>query len=151
MYTSREIGEEEHRDWFARMLLDPKSEYFVFEVNGQPSAVCALTDLDVEQSSSFWAAYMAPNAVPGTGAMMEFFLLDYAFGSRGLRKICGEVLATNKNVLSLHKSFGFTTEGVFVEQHHDGRQYVDVHRVALFAKEWPEIRKKYTKLLKIDG
>jgi len=151
MYTSHEIGAAEHDQWFSRMMGDQSCEYFIFEVNGKPSAVCALTDLNTSQKISFWAAYQAPDAVPGTGALMEFYLLDHAFEKRGLRKICGEVLATNKNVLSLHKSFGFTTEGIFIEQHYDGEGFIDVHRVGLFANQWPEIRKKYTKLLKIDG
>jgi len=149
MYTSHEIGLEEHRQWFARMMIDAQCEYFIFELNDSPCAVCALTDLNMEQKVSFWAAYMAPDAAPGTGALMEFYFLDYAFDERGLRKLCGEVLATNSNVLSLHKSFGFATEGVFVDQHFDGADYIDVHRVSLFANQWPEIRKKYTKLLRI--
>lgn len=151
MYTSHEIGLKEHQRWFTKMMSDQGCKYFIFEVNEQPSAVCALTDLNMNQKLSFWAAYMAPDAAPGTGAMMQFHLFDYAFGECGLRKICGEVFATNKNVLSLQKSFGFTTEGVFVEQHFDGERFIDVHRVALFAKQWLEIRKKYIKLLRIDG
>jgi len=151
MFTSHEIGEMEHRQWFAKMMDDQSCEYFIFEMNGRPSAVCALTDLDTSQKISFWAAYQAPDAAPGTGALMEFYMLDYAFFELGLRKICGEVFGSNKNVLSLHKSFGFTTEGVFIEQHYDGEAFIDIHRVGLFAKQWQEIRKKYTKLLKIDG
>lgn len=151
MYTSHEIGVVEHKQWFTRMMSDQSCEYFIFEVNGLPAAVCALTDLNIYQKTSFWAAYMSPDAAPGTGALMEFYLLDYVFGECGLRKICGEVFANNKNVLSLHKSFGFITEGVFVDQHFDGERFIDVHRVALFEKQWPEIKKKYTKLLRIDG
>jgi len=151
MYTSQVIEEKEHREWFDRMMADENSEYFIFEVNQTPAAVCALTDLDVSKQNSFWAAYQAPNASPGTGALMEFYLLDYAFCKRGLRKVSAEVLASNKNVLSLHRSFGFLTEGVFIEQHFDGERFLDVHRIGLFAKQWSEIRKKYIKLLRIDG
>lgn len=151
MFTSHEISEAEHLKWFEGMMSDKRCEYFIFEVAEQPSAVCALTDLNFSQKNSFWAAYQSPDAAPGTGALMEFYLLDYAFNQRGLHKVCGEVLASNKNVLSLHKSFGFSTEGVFIDQHFDGSDFVDVHRVALFSDQWSEIRKKYTKLLKIDG
>lgn len=151
MYTSQKIGVEEHSAWFRKMMVDDTCEYFIFEVNQLPSAVCALTHIHDEQNISNWAAYMAPEAPPGIGAFMEFYLLDYAFSERKFRKIWCEVLASNASVLSLHKSFGFKTEGIFVEQHFNGQDYIDIHRLGFFAKQWPEIRKKYIKLLKIDG
>ena len=150
MFTNHEITESEHRSWFEKMMVDSSSEYFIFEIDKISMGVCALTDLNLKQGTTFWAAYQSPHARPGTGALMEFYLLDYVFNDLGLRKICGEVLATNKNVTSLHKSFGFTTEGIFIKQHFDGQEYVDVHRFALFSDQWPEISKKYAKLLKIN-
>ena len=150
MFTNHEISESEHSSWFEKMMGDTSSQYFIFEMNDTPMGVCALTDLNLKQGTTFWAAYQSPDARPGTGALMEFDLLEYVFNDLGLRKICGEVLALNKNVISLHKSFGFVTEGIFIKQHFDGHDYIDVHRFALFSQQWPEISKKYAKLLKIN-
>jgi len=83
-----------------------------------------------------WGFYVAPDAAKGTGRALGVAALRYAFETLSLRKLCGEVIATNVRSLRFHEKLGFQREGVLREQHFDGKNHLDVHYFGLLIREW---------------
>ncbi|MGC9457315.1 MAG: UDP-4-amino-4,6-dideoxy-N-acetyl-beta-L-altrosamine N-acetyltransferase [Halothiobacillaceae bacterium] len=143
MYTHHAITPEEHRAWFGHMQADPTRRWYLYlDAGDEPAGVVYFTDIEPEGGTAFWGFYARPEAPPGIGMRMEYAALEHAFNELGLHKLNCEVLATNTAVVNLHKKCGFTREGVFREQHFDGEQHVDIIRLGLLAREWPEHRER---------
>ena len=143
MYTRHPISPEEHRAWFERMQADPTRRWYLYrDAGGEPAGVVYFTDIEPEGGTAFWGFYARPEAPAGTGKRILYAALELAFNELGLHKLNGEVLATNTVSVHLHEQCGFTREGVFREQHFDGEQHVDIIRLGLLAREWPEHRER---------
>lgn len=143
MYTRHLISPEEHRAWFERMQADPSRRWYLYhDANGEPVGVVNFTEIEPEAGTAFWGFYTRPGAPAGTGKRILYAALEYAFNELGLHKLNGEALATNAVSVHLHEQCGFIREGVFREQHFDGDQHVDIIRLGLLAREWPEHRER---------
>jgi UDP-4-amino-4,6-dideoxy-N-acetyl-beta-L-altrosamine N-acetyltransferase len=143
MYSHHEISLDEHRAWFARLQQDSSRRWYLFQDDtGSAQGVVYFTDIDTEQGTAFWGFYARPEAPSGTGLQILFAALNLAFTELGLHKLNGEVLADNQRSLPLHKKVGFSEEGRFREQHHDGANRIDIVRLGLLASEWPERREQ---------
>lgn len=140
MYTNHVISVEEHFRWFESLRNNETKLYFVFFLNGEACGVIGFTDLNVVKKISSWAFYANPNAVRGTGSLMEFNALDYAFNTLNLYKLRCEVLSFNNAVVKLHLKFGFKLEGQHRGAYYDGLDYHDVAHLGIFAHEWSEGR-----------
>ena len=141
MYSTHEIGEAEHRAWFARMQLDAQSRWFLHEdESGCPSGVVYFTQYRPENGSSFWGFYTGAEASPGTGTRLGIEALDKAFLELKLHKLNAEVLSTNERSLLFHKKLGFQQEGSFRDFHFNGERYIDVIRFGMLETEWPQAR-----------
>ena len=143
MYSHHEISLDEHRAWFQRLQQDPSRSWYLYrDDSGTFQGVVYFTDLDPAQATPFWGFYARPEAPSGTGLRMEFAALDTAFGEFALHKLSCEVLASNTAVVNMYKKVGFSEEGRFREQHHDGAQRIDIIRRGLLADEWPQHRER---------
>lgn len=146
MFRHHEISLEEHLAWFRNLKHDRSRQWFVYrDDTDTPQGVVYFTDIDATHESAFWGFYARPGAAIGTGLRMMMDAVDTGLGSLGLHKLNGEVLADNAASLHLHKKVGFTEEGRFREQHHDGTDRIDVVRLGLLAREWPAHRARLTK------
>lgn len=141
MYTHHEISTEEHHAWFNKLKNNPSVYWFLYRnSNDQPRGVVYLTQVDLYQGVAFWGFYASPDAPIGTGVRMSIEAVDFAFHKLGLHKLSAEVLANNYRSLRLHRNIGFIEEGLFREQHFDGKSYIDVYRFGMRSKEWPVCR-----------
>lgn len=140
MYTQHEISLEEHLNWWARNQARTEQKYFMYELAGTPAGIASFTGIDMQSKNSAWAFYASPLAPKGSGSKMEFLMLEYAFNELRLHKLFCEVLAFNTPVIKLHKKFGFSTEGIFRQQHKINGDFVDTYRLGIFAAEWQEHR-----------
>ncbi|SDB16428.1 UDP-4-amino-4,6-dideoxy-N-acetyl-beta-L-altrosamine N-acetyltransferase [Pseudomonas sp. NFACC13-1] len=135
MYTQHEISIEEHRTWFERASQDSKKHLLVFEKDEKPQGFVNITEL-----SSFgvvdWGFYIAPDAVKGTGRQLGETVLNYAFNSLKLHKVCGQALAFNERSIKFHYGLGFQQEGTLRDQHYDGENYHAVICFGLLRSEW---------------
>lgn len=152
-FTQHEISVEEHRAWFDRMQADPCSRWYLYrDKAGDPQGVVYFTNIDPEQGTAFCGFYARPGAPGGTGTRMLFEALEHAFGDLGLAKVMGEVIDGNEASLRLHQRCGFTHEGTFRAQFHDGEARRDVLRLGLLAEEWPEYREGVSRRVEyVDG
>ncbi len=136
MYTTHEIGDEEHRRWFEDGRRDPSKHLLVFERDGEPAGFVSLTQLrgtDVAE----WGFYLAPGAPPGSGAALGEAALEHAFEALGLHKVSGHALADNERSVRFHLRLGFRDEGLRRDHHQapDGSRH-SVACFGLLAEEW---------------
>jgi RimJ/RimL family protein N-acetyltransferase len=79
----------------------------------------------------------------GYGTDAKMILLNYAFNTLNLQKICSTVIAFNKRSLRYSLHCGYTIEGR--RPHHIFRngRYYDLIDLGLFKKDWLPFWKKY--------
>lgn len=140
MYNTHKISLGEHLKWWQKTQMDDSAQYFFYEYQGIACGVTCFKDIDSLSSQAMWGFYTSPNAPLGTGSRMELLMLDYAFNELNLHKLSCEVLDYNIAVVKLHKRFGFVEEEYFREHHFYQNQYVGVHRLAILADEWKQVR-----------
>lgn len=136
MYTTHEIGEEEHRRWFESGTADPFRHLLVHELGGEPMGFVNLAQLrgtDVAE----WGFYLSPGAPAGAGRALGEAALEYAFIVLGLHKVSGHALAENERSIRFHTRLGFRDEGVRRDHHlaDDGTRH-SVACFGLLAEEW---------------
>jgi len=141
MYSDQLISQEEHEEWFTRALVDRNSVYLVFLYELRPIGFISFTNISAVRTRCYWAFYLGEVDVPrGSGTVMEFYALDYAFLTLKIRKLCCEVFSFNNGVIKLHRKFGFVQEGLFVEHYKKNEEYEDIVCLAKFASSWAEER-----------
>jgi len=140
MFSTHQIAEAEHRQWFARQQADPTRRLWLFLRGGQPLGFVHFSGV-APGGVADWGFYAAPGAPKGTGRALGQTALARAFGSEQLHKVCGQVLAGNTVSLAFHRRLGFAEEGVLRQQHRsadpDGAHYHDVHCFGLLRADWP--------------
>jgi hypothetical protein len=99
--TTHVISAEEHARWWASR----RQNVLIFQDETGPAGVVIF-------DGTTWSFYLD---VEGLGSRMlpawmrlEKEAVEYAFGTLGLDSLGGETLADNKQVLALHRRFGFT-------------------------------------------
>lgn len=111
--TTHEIGADEHRAWWARATTDPTKRVLIFEHDGVPAGVVLFSHIDPDEKSATWGFYLDVAGLTGAGALLPAWMrleadaVAYAFDELGLDRLGGETLASNKQVLALHRRFGF--------------------------------------------
>jgi hypothetical protein len=98
--TTHEIQPAEHAAWWARRT----SEVLIYEEDGVPAGVVIF-------NGTTWSFYLdveglGPRLLPAW-MRLEKEAVEYAFGTLGLETLGGETLEENKQVLALHRRFGF--------------------------------------------
>ncbi|WP_039462119.1 UDP-4-amino-4,6-dideoxy-N-acetyl-beta-L-altrosamine N-acetyltransferase [Vibrio navarrensis] len=149
MYTSHEITLAEHQSWFRHLQEDKSKIYFLVRLNDEPVGVVGFSEINKVKGIATWAFYASPKAPRGTGSLMEYHALEYAFNELKLHKLRCEVLGFNSTVIKLHKKFGFQEEGVHREAFHDGDTYHDIVHLGIFEQEWIDAREELKIKLKI--
>lgn len=135
MFTQQEISLEEHTRWFEKSSTTPERHLLIFERNETPQGFISLNQI-FPWGIAEWGFYAAPDAPKGTGIAFGRLVLEYAFSSVGLHKLCGQTLSSNESSIRFHRRMGFKEEGRFRQQHFDGLRHHDVIHFGLLAGEW---------------
>ncbi len=102
--TTHVIGAEEHAAWWSAAMADPARHILIFDERG-------VVVFDLRTDPASWSFYLdvaglGPRLLP-TWLRLEQAAVEHAFGPLGLTRLGGETLADNKQVLALHRRFGF--------------------------------------------
>ncbi|RBW49319.1 UDP-4-amino-4,6-dideoxy-N-acetyl-beta-L-altrosamine N-acetyltransferase [Marinobacter sp. F3R11] len=135
MYTTHEIGFDEHRKWFAGARRNPAVDLMIYESEGKARGFVNITRTRCKEVAD-WGFYLSPDAPKGTGRSLGSQALVYAFGQLGLHKVCGQALGFNERSIAFHKALGFMEEGRLRDQHFDGNDFHDVVCLGLLKCEW---------------
>ena len=140
MYTTHEIGVDEHRRWFEKSCEDPHRHLLVYESDGVRLGFVNLHQLRGEDVAE-WGFYLAPDAPKGSGRGLGVAALDHAFEALGIHKVSGHALAGNEQSIRFHLRLGFRDEGLRHGQHValDGERH-SVACFGLLSDEWPAAR-----------
>jgi len=135
MYTTHVIAEPEHMAWYDRASQDDHKHLLIFQLAGIPMGFASLTTNAIANIAD-WGFYLAPNAKRGEGRKLGKAVLDYAFNTLSLHKVCGQALDFNTRSIDFHTRLGFTTEGKLREQHFDGAQHHSIVLFGMLRHEW---------------
>lgn len=81
----------------------------------------------------------------GYGTDAKMTLLNFAFNSANLRKICSSVIAFNTRSLQYNLNCGYQIEGRRRKQFFRNGRYWDEILLAVFKKDWSPVWRKYQK------
>lgn len=149
MYTSHEISLEEHMAWFERLKDEPTKAYFIALLNNEPVGVVGFSEINLVHGIATWVFYASLAAPRGSGSLMEYHALEFAFIDLKLHKLRCEVLGFNQIVVKLHKKFGFVEEGRLRDAFYDGSEYHDIIHLGILSQEWQKIKNVLKAKLKI--
>jgi UDP-4-amino-4,6-dideoxy-N-acetyl-beta-L-altrosamine N-acetyltransferase len=137
MYTDHIIEVGEHLGWINSLKTTDKQIVFaVMDKGSGPLGAMSVNAIDRHQKRADWAYYLSSDARGGLGSTIEFFFIDFVFGTLGMEKLNCEVIKGNDMVVQLHKNFLFQEEG-FRRSHiiKDGVR-IGVHLLGLTKDEW---------------
>lgn len=131
------ISEYDHLSWFNYILQSSKNEVWIFEYKGVPMGQFSLKDINERDRTAKLGFYIGEeHAPPGLGSAMLYLGFQITFERFNIRKLCSEILSTNKISLHLHKKFGFQEEGCLKQQIFRNGEYIDLVLMALFKSDW---------------
>ena len=77
----------------------------------------------------------------------QYLALDFIFATKGIQKVCAEILELNRISLNFHQKLGFVENGRYVNHICKGNEYIDVIKMTLFYEQWMERKKAIKKEL----
>ena len=143
MYTDPQLTLEMQRKWFHSLKGRKDMFSFMIEVDGIPSGILNITDIDHVNHRCSWGYYMAvkeKRSLPLAMAI-EWNLYDYVFDELGMHKLEGEIFSFNKAVLRIHQMCGSEIEGVLKDHIYKNGQFYDVTTTGILKEKWKEIKK----------
>ncbi|SHN07394.1 UDP-4-amino-4,6-dideoxy-N-acetyl-beta-L-altrosamine N-acetyltransferase [Gracilibacillus kekensis] len=141
MYSDKEISWEEHLQWYQQMKVDPSKKVFIFLTDDLPLGLVQFYDINDQHNRCYWGFYIGEETAPaGSGTKMATLAINHMI-DLGIRKICAEVITTNRPSLNFHQKLGFQIEGRFKRHIRKDKKYYDVISLALFQDEW-KVRKE---------
>jgi RimJ/RimL family protein N-acetyltransferase len=72
----------------------------------------------------------------------KMLLLEYAFLTLNLRKVCSAAFAKNKGSIKHNQNCGYQIEAVLKKHHYRDGKYQDFVMLAVFRKDWIKLRNK---------
>lgn len=143
------IDRETHSAWFDRMSTSRSDEFLVVAWDGEPAGLVQLESLDPVARTSSWGCHLGRIDVPpGVGASLPVLGLGLGFERHRLRRMHAQVLASNKNMRSIHRRLAIPIERQRREhsRRHDGT-LDDLYEYGVLMSEWPAIREAAARLL----
>lgn len=140
MFSTHVITKEEHRNWYLNLDFNT-CRYLVFECLHRPVGLVNFTKIGQYNDRCDWGFYLGETDVPpGTGLLMGYLGIEYAFTVLNIRKLCSQVLGNNERSLRYHHKLGFKEEGRLLKHHLLNGIYVDVIMMALFKDDWEKVK-----------
>lgn len=147
MFSDQYIVIDEHNAWF-KSFQKSSDTHLLFEFKNRPAGICNFTDVDKYNNRCSWGFYIGETIMPrGTGLLLGYCSLEYAFYSNRIRKLCTSVLSRNLISINYHKKLGFSEEGILSEHVRKENVYEDVICFAQFDSDWRSKRQEIIKQL----
>jgi RimJ/RimL family protein N-acetyltransferase len=123
---------------------------FVIVVDGKLIGSMGLQEINFKDRVALTGALIGEKKYwgKGYGTEAKMLLLDYAFNTLNLRKICSNVIAYNKRSFNYSLTCGYHEEGRRKQQHYRKGRYWDEIQLAVFKRDWKPLWKKFLKQMK---
>ena len=141
-------GQEE--GWIESLSKDDRNIVLAIEVDGEHIGNMGIHGIDWVHRTATTGAMIGEKDYwgKGYGTDAKMILLDYAFNTLGLRKICSSVYEFNKRSLQYNLHCGYKVEGRKKKQLFTKGKYWDEIVLGLFKKDWLPYWRDYKKGLK---
>ena len=105
------IANATHRDWLSQRIQSQPKQVLIVEWDLRPVGVVQIDKWVDSGRFGEWGCYLGETDVPpGLGASLPLLALGYAFSHLKASKMRALVLATNQNIISIHKRLGLIPE-----------------------------------------
>ncbi len=147
-YLPKSIKAE--KEWLEK--IEPNSHDFVFGIETEDETmigVMGLHKVNYIHGTATTGAFIGNKDYwsKGYGSEAKMLLLQYAFDTLGLRKICASVIDFNKRSLRYQEKCGYKVEGRLKNQLFKDGQYWDEVLLAVYKEDWLPVWEQY----QIDG
>lgn len=148
MYTDHMISEIEHKRWLESLSDNKRNLVYVVYINDLAEGIVSVNAINERHKTAEWAFYLADeNKRGGTGALIEYEILNHIFEKMEIEKLNCEVLETNPAVIKLHQKFGFSLEGIRRKNILKEEKRIDVHLLGITKEEWKTEKIKLEKVI----
>jgi RimJ/RimL family protein N-acetyltransferase len=133
---------EDVKKWFEPLPDNQMREFIVFTVyhkhTKRPIGSIGFNRIDwVSRNANIFLIIGEPEYWgKGIAGEASRLMIKYGFTELNFHKIFAGVFTPNKRSLRAAEKLGFEKEGVLKEEMYVDRQYHDVHRFALFKRDW---------------
>lgn len=144
--------EAEEEEWFAA-LQKRKPDNLVFAIvttaGDQLIGNMAIMRINWKDRTATTGAFIGEKTFwsQGYGTEAKMLLLDYAFNTLNLRKLCATAYAFNKRSLAYQRKCGYVEEGRRRRQHYHRGRYWDEVLTAVFKENWLPLWREYKETL----
>ena len=125
IYTAY-IPEDHHLKWWASVQSDPSKRVLIYCLDGAPCGVVTFndigTDAETGERTASWGFFLDTETVEASPHALRAWVeiereaIDYAFDVLGVQVLNGVTLAWNTAVRQLHRRFGLTEPGSYIEE-----------------------------------
>jgi len=136
LFTNISNDIEIHKQWFNKISKDQNYKYWVIVFNDIPIGIINLASIDRNNFHVSAGYYIGDLKYRSLGAMPLPYLYNYVFQKMKFKKIFGEIIAENKNVLLIHQMHGYRKVGIYKEHIFKDDKFYDVVLVELLAETW---------------
>jgi UDP-4-amino-4,6-dideoxy-N-acetyl-beta-L-altrosamine N-acetyltransferase len=119
MFSTELIDQDTHQQWWNKASKDPKKRILIFDFDGRASGVANFYGVDSDKKNAHWGFYLDHTGLSGGNKLISAWLqieeesIEYARRQLGVQKLICECLESNRQVIDLHKRFGFEITGEF--------------------------------------
>ncbi|MEZ0328320.1 MAG: UDP-4-amino-4,6-dideoxy-N-acetyl-beta-L-altrosamine N-acetyltransferase [Dissulfuribacterales bacterium] len=137
MLNDQLISRDEHLSWLNYILQSSKNKVWIFEYKCVPMGQFNIKEINNKNRTARLGFYIGEeNAPTGLGSAMLYLGFERIFERENIRKLCSDILSTNKISLHINKKFGFQEEGCLKQQIFRNGEYIDLVLMALFQSDW---------------
>lgn len=137
------VQEQHEREWLESLHKQKGSKVVLMMVVDEgPIGVMGLHRINWVDQTAVTGAFIGEKDMwgKGYGSEAKMLLLEYAFNTLGLRKVCSTVIEFNARSLGYNRKCGYVVEGRRVNQFYRNGRYWDEIQLAVFRESWLQLR-----------
>ncbi|MDO8557551.1 MAG: GNAT family protein [Candidatus Jorgensenbacteria bacterium] len=142
------VMEADEQAWFENLSKSKETDIvFLIIADDQPIGCMGIHRINWKDKTAITGAFIGEKKYwgKGYGTEAKMLLLNYAFNSLNLRKVCASVLSFNGRSHAYQLKCGYKEEGRRKQQVYKNGRYWDEIFTAVFKKDWLPLWRKYRK------
>lgn len=141
--------EADQEKWLEALAKDKQTNlvFMIVTTDGKPIGTMGLHHINWQNRVAITGALIGEKEYwgKGYGTEAKMLLLNYAFNTLNLRKVCSSVFSCNKRSYAYQVKCGYVEEGRRRRQFYKKGRYWDEILMAVFKKDWLPLWREYRK------
>ena len=135
------------KQWFQKISSSNSCKYWIISYDSTLLGVINLAGIDYNHKHCTWGYYIGETDYRGLGGIIPPYLYNYIFLKMKFKKIFGEVIKGNEEIMRLHNLHGYRYVGVYKDHIIKNNKFHDVLLVELLDEAWFNLQKKYKRYI----